>query len=46
MGHCPRCYAYVRGRVIRTVDERRELVEHDNCPGKPPREVRARTYNG
>ncbi|MFD9691833.1 hypothetical protein ACFWXO_39430 [Kitasatospora sp. NPDC059088] len=46
IGHCPRCYAYVRGRLIQTVDERRELVDHDDCPGEPPRGVRARTYNG
>lgn len=46
MGHCPRCYAYVPGRPILTVDERRELVEHDDCPGEPRHQVRARTYNG
>ncbi|MFB7907630.1 hypothetical protein ACFC1T_14455 [Kitasatospora sp. NPDC056076] len=46
MGTCPRCYAYTHGRLIQTVDERRELIEHDDCPGKPPRGVRARTYNG
>jgi hypothetical protein len=46
MGHCPRCYAYTRGRPIRTIDERRELVEHDDCPGEPPRGTRTRTYNG
>ncbi|MQS14537.1 hypothetical protein F7Q99_20280 [Streptomyces kaniharaensis] len=46
MGHCPRCYAYTRGRLLRTVDERRELIQHDDCPGSPPTEVRACTYNG
>jgi hypothetical protein len=46
MGNCPRCREYVRGRHIRTVDERHALVEHDDCPGKPPPEARVRTFNG
>jgi hypothetical protein len=42
MGTCPRCRAYVRGRHLVTVDERRELVEHDDCPRKPrPKSRRA-----
>lgn len=44
-GNCPRCYAYIRGRHLKTVDERHALVEHDDCPGQPPAEIRARTYN-
>ncbi|MFE6500796.1 hypothetical protein [Kitasatospora sp. NPDC057738] len=40
------CYGYVVGRYVRTIDERREEVKHDDCPGPPPSGTKARTYNG
>lgn len=34
MGTSPWCYAYTRGRLLKTVDERHELIEHAGCPGR------------
>ncbi|MFB7617844.1 hypothetical protein [Kitasatospora sp. NPDC056181] len=45
MGHCPHCRAYVRGRHLRTVDERHALVEHDDCPVQRPK-ARSRRHAG
>ncbi|WP_031074064.1 hypothetical protein [Streptomyces sp. NRRL WC-3742] len=45
-GFCATCRRHVTGRLLVTVDERWELVEHDDCPGERPRQVRARTHHG